>query len=285
MLLLLAPIACGDDKSEVTSDDGLATSGTSSPTTTSGTETGTETDDGATVTSEGTTPTTGSPTSVGETTATGTTATDSTATETTATTATEGTTTDATTGMTGSTGSTGTSDTGGETGLVPADCTGDAPHVLLMTTLGDMVVKLDAVNAPVTVANFIDYVESGFYNGTIFHRVIDNFVIQGGGFEPGLQQKPTNAPIALEISPELRHIDGAIAMARTNDPNSATSQFYICDGPQGLLDDQYAVFGVLVDGFDVLDAIASVPVHDVGQFGDMPVEDVIVTMAYCVAGI
>ena len=280
MLLLLAPIACGDDKSEVTSDDGLATSGTASPTTTGGADTGTSTSEGTT------TPTTGSSTSVGESTTTGSTATGSTATESTATesTATDTAATEAST-TTGMTGSTGTSDTGGETGLMPADCTGDAPHVLLRTTLGDMVVKLDAVNAPITVANFLDYVESGFYDGTIFHRVIDNFVMQGGGFEPGLQEKPTKAPIALEISPALKHVDGAIAMARTNDPNSATSQFYICDGPQGFLDGDYAAFGVLVDGFDVRDAIASVPVHDVGQYGDVPVEDVIVTTAYCVAGI
>ncbi|MBK7826271.1 peptidylprolyl isomerase [Nannocystis sp.] len=185
-------------------------------------------------------------------------------------------TTDATAGETGETSGT-SGDTGG------ADCSGDTPHVLLATTMGDMIVKLDAVNAPNTTANFLDYVESGFYDGTIFHRVAIDFVIQGGGFTPDLMEKPTNPPIPLEINPALTHVDGAIAMARMQAPDTAAAQFYLCDGPQPGLDGQYAVFGVLVDGFDVRDAIAEVPVGDENGLMDVPLEDVIIEMAYCVS--
>jgi cyclophilin family peptidyl-prolyl cis-trans isomerase len=171
-----------------------------------------------------------------------------------------------------------------ETGVV-ADCSGEAPYVLLATSLGDMIVQLDALNAPVTTANFLAYVESGFYDGTIFHRVVKGFVIQGGGFTPDLMQKPTDPPIPLETNPALTHVDGAISMARTDDPNSATAQFYLCDGPQPFLDGQYAAFGVLVDGFPVRDAIADVAVGAENGFVEVPIEDVILEMAYCVAGI
>lgn len=140
-----------------------------------------------------------------------------------------------------------------------------------------MVVQLDAVNAPITVANFISYVEAQFYDDTIFHRVIDGFVAQGGGFTTGLQMKPTMSPIPLEIGPGLVHVDGAIGMARTNDPNSATSQFYLCDGPQPNLDGAYAVFGVLVEGFDVLAAISAVPTDG----SDMPLTQVVLNAATC----
>jgi cyclophilin family peptidyl-prolyl cis-trans isomerase len=177
-----------------------------------------------------------------------------------------------------------TTDTGGPYGhgnLHP-DCMGDNPQVVIVTNLGEMTLQLDAVRAPVTVANFLGYVSSGFYEGTIIHRVIDNFVLQGGGYEPGIVEKPTEPAIPLEIHPELRHDDGAIGMARTQDPNSATSQWYICDGAQNGLDDQYAVFGVLIDGFEVRDMISSVAVHDVGQFTDVPVEDIVIEQAYCV---
>ena len=176
-----------------------------------------------------------------------------------------------------------TSGTSGDTSV--ADCSGDTPHVLLATTMGDMIVKLDAVNAPNTTANFLDYVESGFYDGTIFHRVAIDFVIQGGGFTPDLMEKPTNPPIALEVSPALTHVDGAIAMARMQAPDTAAAQFYLCDGPQPFLDGQYAAFGVLVDGFPVRDAIADVAVGAENGFVEVPIEDVILEMAYCVAGI
>jgi len=147
--------------------------------------------------------------------------------------------------------------------------------------MGDLVVQLDAVNAPNTVANFVHYVESGFYVDTIFHRVVPDFVIQGGGLTADLQEKPTDPPIALETSPALKHVNGAISMARTNDPNSATSQFFICDGPQDFLDGQYAAFGVLVEGFDVLSAIISVPTETVGIYEGVPVEDVLILSATC----
>ncbi len=179
----------------------------------------------------------------------------------------------------GTTGTGGTSTTGEDL------CAGDAPHVLLSTTLGDMVVRLDAVNAPNTVANFLEYVEMGFYDGTIFHRVAKDFVIQGGGYTADFDEKPTNPPIPLETNPALLHVDGAIAMARTDDPDSATSQFYICDGEQPGLDNMYAVFGVLVAGFEVRDAIADVAVGEEMGFMDVPVEDVIITTASCVAAI
>lgn len=162
-----------------------------------------------------------------------------------------------------------------------ASCDGDKPRVRLKTTLGDMVLELDVVNAPITVANFVDYVESGFYVDTIFHRVIDGFVIQGGGLTAGLQEKPGNAPIVLETSPQLTHVNGAISMARTNDPNSATSQFFICDGPQNFLDGQYAAFGVVVEGLDVLAQISAVPTTTKGQYEGVPVDDVVVLAADC----
>lgn len=166
---------------------------------------------------------------------------------------------------------------GSSTGPAPGSCEGDAPRVRLATTLGDLVVQLDAVNAPITVANFVHYVEAGFYSDTIFHRVIDGFVVQGGGYGVDLQMKPTDAPIPLEIGPGLLHVDGAIGMARTMEPNSATSQFYLCDGPQPGLDGSYAVFGVLVEGSDVLDAISAVATDP----SDTPIEPVILLSATC----
>jgi cyclophilin family peptidyl-prolyl cis-trans isomerase len=162
----------------------------------------------------------------------------------------------------------------------------DAPIVVLETSMGTMVVQLDRVRAPITVENFTNYVGMGFYDGTIFHRVIDNFVIQGGGYEPGLVLKETLGPIPLEIHPELRHLDGAIAMARSQEPDTAESQFYITDNIQPGLDDNYAVFGVLIDGFPVRDAITQVPTGNAMWMGfelmDVPLTDVILESAYCV---
>lgn len=159
----------------------------------------------------------------------------------------------------------------------PDLCMVDAPIVVLETSMGVMVVQLDRVRAPITVENFVMYVGMGFYDGTIFHRVIDNFVIQGGGVEPGGALKQTLGTIPLEIHPELRHVDGAIAMARSQAPDTAESQFYITDGPQPGLDDMYAVFGVLIDGFPVRDAISAVQ-----TVSDVPVTDVLLESAYCV---
>jgi peptidyl-prolyl cis-trans isomerase A (cyclophilin A) len=243
LILLLAPLACGDNKSTTTEEASTSSSGTTgeSPTSTTG-------DPSGIVTSTDPMTTSG----------------------------------DTTGGAESTTGGADTTGEGTSTGGVDL-CAGDNPHVMLVTSLGEMVVALDAVNAPNTVANFIEYVEAGFYDGAIFHRVIPDFVLQGGGFTTELMQKPTNPPIALEISPNLIHVDGAIAMARTTDPDSATSQFYICDGPQPDLDGMYAVFGVLVSGFEVRDAIAVVQTQEEAGYTDVPVEDVIVEMAYCVA--
>ncbi|MFV8752022.1 peptidylprolyl isomerase [Nannocystaceae bacterium ST9] len=183
-------------------------------------------------------------------------------------------------------GETDSTETGGGPyghGNLHPDCMGESPRVVFETNMGDMTVELDAVHAPITVANFLGYVSSEFYDGTIFHRVIDGFVIQGGGYEPGMIEKTTVGPIVLEIAPELRHDDGAIAMARRQEPDTAESQWYICDGAQHGLDDQYAVFGVLIEGFEVRDAISGVAVQDVpAPFTDVPVEDVVVERAYCV---
>ncbi|WP_434425709.1 peptidylprolyl isomerase [Nannocystis pusilla] len=221
LILALLPACNGEEKTTANVTATMAT--------TDATTTAPATTDGESETSTSTT-TTSTPTS-----------TTTTAAETTTPTAptSEGTTVDTTDGTTTTT-----------TGVMPGACEGDAPRIRISTTLGDMVVQLDAVNAPITTANFVHYVETGFYDGTIFHRVIDGFVIQGGGLLPDLSSKPTDPPIPLEVSPALTHVDGAISMARTNDPNSATSQFYICDGPQDFLDGQYAAFGVLVEGFE-----------------------------------
>jgi len=152
-----------------------------------------------------------------------------------------------------------------------------------------IIFELKEADVPNTCANFKKYVEDSFYNGLIFHRVIDGFMIQGGGFETDLTQKQaTYAPINLEISPNLRHIDGAVAMARmgsSSDPsdpqghNTATSQFYICDGPQTNLDDQYAVFGQVVSGMDVVRAISAVSTTTEGGMSDVPASDVVIQSA------
>jgi peptidyl-prolyl cis-trans isomerase B (cyclophilin B) len=138
-----------------------------------------------------------------------------------------------------------------------------------------IVFELKELDAPNTCANFKAYVNDNFYNGLIFHRVIDGFMIQGSGFYPGITEKqPTYPPINLEISPNLRHVDGAVAMARTNDPNSATCQFYICDGPQDFLNDNYAVFGQVTSGMDHVRAISAVQTGTVGGHSDVPLNDV-----------
>jgi cyclophilin family peptidyl-prolyl cis-trans isomerase len=148
------------------------------------------------------------------------------------------------------------------------------------TSLGDIVVELDADAAPLTVANFEQYVEDGFYDGTVFHRVVAGFVVQGGGFEPGLVEKETRPPIANESFNGLLNKRGTLAMARTADPNSATSQFYfnLVDNPA--LDASfeqfgYTVFGTVVEGLAVVDQIANVAVTTVNTFENVPEEDVV----------
>ena len=141
----------------------------------------------------------------------------------------------------------------------------DAPRVKLATTLGDIVLELDPAKAPKSVENFLAYVKVGHYNGTLFHRVIDNFMIQGGGFDANVQQKPTQPPIPLESRNGLKNDRGTVAMARTNVPDSATSQFFInvknndfLNGQEGPVPNGYAVFGKVVAGMDVVDKIRAV---------------------------
>ena len=151
------------------------------------------------------------------------------------------------------------------------------------TTKGVFDVELNEAAAPKTCENFLQYVRSGFYNGTIFHRVISGFMIQGGGFEPGLQQKETKAPIENEANNGLKNDKYTIAMARTNDPHSATSQFFINVADNDFLNHTsptprgwgYAVFGKVVAGTDVVDDIAAVRTASRSWYGDVPVEDVV----------
>ena len=151
------------------------------------------------------------------------------------------------------------------------------------TNMGVFDVELNEAAAPKTCENFLSYVRSGFYNGTIFHRVISGFMIQGGGFEPGLKQKQTKAPIENEANNGLKNDKYTIAMARTNEPHSATSQFFINMADNDFLNHTsptsrgwgYAVFGKVVSGTDVIDAIARVRTASRSWYGDVPVEDVV----------
>ena len=159
--------------------------------------------------------------------------------------------------------------------------------IKLTTNHGTITLELDTVNAPKTSANFIAYVESGHYDGTIFHRVIKNFMIQGGGMEPGMNQKPCKAPIENEAANGLKNKRGSIAMARTNDPHSATAQFFINVVDNDFLDFKapmgqgwgYCVFGEVVEGMDVVDAIRAVRTGNKGFHQDVPVEDVVIEKA------
>jgi peptidyl-prolyl cis-trans isomerase B (cyclophilin B) len=148
--------------------------------------------------------------------------------------------------------------------------------VVMETSLGSIKLELDEAKAPVTVANFLSYVEDGFYDGTIFHRIIPNFMIQGGGFEAGLKSKKTKAPITNESGNGLSNVRGSIAMARTNDLNSATAQFFInvVDNAASLDKPRYCVFGKVVEGMDVVDKIKAVKTGRRGMHDDVPVKDV-----------
>ena len=164
------------------------------------------------------------------------------------------------------------------------------PKVEFKTTMGNFVVELDDVKAPKTTANFLNYVKSGFYNGTIFHRVIDGFMIQGGGFTPDLVQKPTDAPVASEANNGLKNNTYTIAMARTSDPDSATAQFFInVKDNEGLnypnaMGNGYTVFGKVISGTQTIDAIRKVPTMvapapRIGRMADVPTKPVVIESA------
>ncbi|GAA4334807.1 peptidylprolyl isomerase [Pigmentiphaga soli] len=161
------------------------------------------------------------------------------------------------------------------------------PQVALSTSQGRIVLDLDDKAAPQTVANFLQYVRDGQYNGTIFHRVIDGFMIQGGGFTPDMREKPTRAPIRNEAANGLKNTRYTIAMARTSDPNSATAQFFINVSDNAFLDYRnptvagigYAVFGKVTQGTDVVDRIKAAPTADRGPFQNVPVQPIVIEKA------
>ncbi|MDP2108624.1 MAG: peptidylprolyl isomerase [Rhodocyclaceae bacterium] len=163
--------------------------------------------------------------------------------------------------------------------------------IKLTTNHGAITLELDAEKAPQTVANFLAYVESGHYDGTVFHRVINGFMIQGGGMGVGMKEKPTQAPIENEASNGLKNDRGTIAMARTSDPHSATAQFFINLADNDFLNHRapsgqgwgYCVFGRVVDGMDVVDQIKGVKTGNKGFHQDVPVEDVVIEKAEVVA--
>lgn len=160
-------------------------------------------------------------------------------------------------------------------------------RVKLHTSHGPMVLELDAEAAPSTVANFLSYVRNGHYDGTIFHRVIQTFMIQGGGFEPGMRQKPVGAPIKNEAQNGLKNQQYTVAMARTGDPHSATAQFFVNTVDNEFLNHTapagqgwgYAVFGRVVEGTETVDTIAAVATGNAGGHQDVPREDVVITKA------
>lgn len=158
------------------------------------------------------------------------------------------------------------------------------PIVVLRTNSGDITLELYADKSPITVANFLSYVDSGHYDNTIFHRVISNFMIQGGGYTPDLAEKPTLDPIVNESRNRVHNLRGTIAMARTSDPDSASSQFFINHRNNLRLDwgpgrDGYTVFGEVIEGMSTVDYIATVPTQPRGMFPNLPVDDVIILKA------
>jgi peptidyl-prolyl cis-trans isomerase A (cyclophilin A) len=161
-----------------------------------------------------------------------------------------------------------------------------AQVVKLSTSEGDIRIELDAEKAPKSVDNFIKYVKAGHYDGTIFHRVIENFMIQGGGFNAKMEQKPTRPPIPLESRNGLNNVRGTVAMARTGDPNSATAQFFINVVDNAFLDaanardgNGYAVFGRVIEGMDVVDKIRTKPTGNMGMYQNVPLTPVLINKA------
>jgi len=164
------------------------------------------------------------------------------------------------------------------------------PKVALETNKGQIVIELDDKAAPVTTQNFLKYVNDGFYSGVIFHRVIPGFMIQSGGFEPGMKQKTTREPIKNEAKNGLSNVTGSIAMARTSDPHSASAQFFINLVDNSKLDYPsfdgwgYAVFGKVVEGMDVVKAIGAAPTGTAGGHRDVPIEDITIRSAREITG-
>ena len=170
--------------------------------------------------------------------------------------------------------------------LLGASAAAQAQKVKLATSAGDIVIELDKAKAPKSVENFVQYVKDGHYNGTVFHRVIPTFMIQGGGMTADMTEKTTRAPIPLESKNGLSNVRGSIAMARTNDPNSATSQFFINVQDNPRLDaanardgNGYAVFGKVISGMDVVDKIRAVPTSSKGMHDDVPMMPVTINKA------
>lgn len=163
------------------------------------------------------------------------------------------------------------------------------PQVEFQTTQGNFVVELNPALAPISVKNFLSYVKEGHYSNTLFHRVINGFMVQAGGFTEGMQQKPVHAPIALESKNGLKNIKGSIAMARTNDPNSATAQFFINVADNSALDYPgrdgygYAVFGKVIAGMEVIDKIRTTPTTAQGMHFNVPVTPIIIQSAKQIA--
>jgi peptidyl-prolyl cis-trans isomerase B (cyclophilin B) len=159
--------------------------------------------------------------------------------------------------------------------------------VKLQTSMGDIVIELETEKAPVTAENFLQYVRDGFYDSTVFHRVINGFMVQGGGFEPGLKQKPVRAPIENEAGNGLKNDAYTVAMARTSDPHSATAQFFLNVVNNNFLNFRaasadgygYCVFGKVIDGREVVDKIKAVPTSNRGFHQDVPAEDVVIKKA------
>jgi peptidyl-prolyl cis-trans isomerase B (cyclophilin B) len=164
--------------------------------------------------------------------------------------------------------------------------------VVLHTNHGDITLELDAENAPASTANFLQYVRDGHYHNTLFHRVIPGFMIQGGGMEPGMKQKPTRAPVANEATNGVKNKNYTVAMARTSEPHSATAQFFINVADNDFLDYTspsangwgYCVFGKVVGGKDVVDKIKAVPTATTGFHQNVPKDDVVILKAEEVAG-
>ena len=170
--------------------------------------------------------------------------------------------------------------------MLGASAAAQAQKVKLATSAGDIVIELDKAKAPKSVENFVQYVKDGHYNGTVFHRVIPTFMIQGGGMTADMTEKQTRAPIPLESKNGLSNVRGSVAMARTNDPNSATSQFFINVQDNPRLDaasardgNGYAVFGKVISGMDVVDKIRAVPTSSKGMHDDVPMMPVTINKA------